>query len=79
MTADHAVMSMFTIYFRPDDFPNVEYLVRRWDIHEGASRPGPILGSAMTLDAARMLIPAQADACVLRQDDDPPTIVETWL
>jgi hypothetical protein len=72
-------MQVFTIYHRPADFPDTEYLVRTHVIHGGAAHPGAIVGTAKTLEGARWLIPSGADVCFRREQEDVAPVVESWL
>ena len=70
-------MRTYVIYVGPGQ----EYAVREFHILRIESTPvaGPVLGGAATLELARALIPAQADACFPRSPEDDPAIVETWI
>lgn len=73
---------LYTITHRPADLPGAEYAVREFTVtntKSGGVTPGPLLGMADTLEKARALVPAWADARLLRLAGDDPVIVETWL
>lgn len=72
-------MSTYTIYFVPAESPDEPYLVRRWETTAGDARPMEIVGTGRTLEAARLIVPIEADACMHRDDSDDPVIVETWI
>ena len=72
------MLTMFTVYERPTDYPNA-YVVRRFEIRPGGPEAGRLLGVVDTLEQARALIPASADARLPRAADDPPQVVETWV
>ena len=74
----HYVMTTWTIYERPDDYPN-GYVVRGFEIlSDGTVEPQPRPRFFTTLDEARAWIP---DGCICapRLEVDAPSIVETWL
>jgi hypothetical protein len=77
---DELVMSMFTIYERPLDFPDC-YVVREFHILRGNPEPVPTnhLSFAGTLAGARKLVPPSAGICMARSAGDEAQIVETWL
>jgi hypothetical protein len=72
-------LQVFTIYHRPADLPQCNYVVRAYVIRSGGPHPGDIVGVADTLNAARALIPLTADVCFPRQPDDDPVVVESWM
>ena len=73
------VMNCYTIFDRPDDHPGY-FVVRRFIIEPGATRPTPDFWLALTLEDARRLVPDDVGlACFPRADGDPPAVVETWL
>lgn len=74
-------LRMFTIYERPIDYPD-HFVVRGFTIAAGHSDAVPDAdptGLADTLEAARALVPASADACMTRSEHDDEKVVETWL
>ena len=70
---------VYTIYGRPADHPGSPYIVRPFEVLDGAPRPLPYVWSASTLDLARAIIPPSADTCIPRFPDDEPQIVESWM
>lgn len=75
------VLSTYTIFERVRDVPDARFVVRRFDIEDqgGEPKPGPIIGTADTLEGARALVPSTADVCLARDPSDDLVIVETWL
>lgn len=72
------VMHTYTIFERPDDYPD-GYVVRRFDILRGGDiRLGPAVCVA-SLELARAEIPGHLDLCCAPEPTDDPSIVETWL
>jgi len=74
------IMTMWTIYAAPADFPDVPYVVRGWAVGPGfgeVTATGAI-GFADTLDQARGCLPPGL-ACIQPSPEDDPVIVETWL
>ncbi len=74
-------MTLYTIFNRPADLPEVEFAVREFHIVHGTAEPiaGDIIAIHRTLDGVRALIPAHADTRLPRQPGDEPQVVETWL
>ena len=83
MTAstDEPVLRMYTVYRDPIDLPGVRWAVREFVISSRGNGPqaARLLGTAITLELARLLIPDGADVCIARSPDDDPVIVETWI
>lgn len=74
-------LSIWTIYFSPSDFMGM-YVARRFEM-EVATDDVDIFE---TLDEARLWVRGQAEKhgqasgyCVLREEFDHPTVVESWL
>ncbi len=73
------ILRTWTIYDHPRDHPD-EFVVREFHIYRGQDPvAGPIIGRAMTLESARLLLPIEAEANLGRQPEDDPTIAETWI
>ncbi len=72
-------LEMFTVYHRPSDLPDAEYVVRRLLVFHNGVCPAELLGTAATLERARRLVPPSAGACLTRHATDEPQIVETWV
>jgi hypothetical protein len=72
-------LSVYTIYHRPDDYPEAEFLVREHVVGPGGPHPGRILAVTDDLESARAAIPPQADTPFPRDPSDPPVVVESWL
>lgn len=67
---------LYTIYYRPADFPGHEYVVRL--------RAGMVLYPlgmpAKTLEEARAIVQqAGGEVCLNRAPSDDPCIVESWI
>lgn len=74
-----AVLSMWTVYERPSDYPEL-YVARRWDIVRHAREPvwTDDVRTAPTLEGLRALLPPGLH-CMPRQHGDEPQVVEVWL
>lgn len=72
-------LRMFTIYHWPSDVPDAEYVVREWTFVEGEPVPALAYQKASSLQAARALVPFEADHCLPRSPEDDPVIVEVWI
>lgn len=79
ISTESGVLSMFTIYFNPSDFPD-KYVVRLWKIIPGFQGPVPTKEHwvADTLENARKLVPPHLFVFP-RVDGDIPCVVETWM
>jgi hypothetical protein len=78
MTEPETVLTMFTIYDSPTNYPG-RFVVRRWDIVRGQAEPQPREEVACaTLCEARAYVPPGMERTV-RDPSDVPCIVETWL
>lgn len=73
---DH--LDCWQIFHRPLDYPNVPFVVRRFEIRANKVTPTDEIYLANTLDLARRCIPPGC-ARFLPSDDDDPCIVETWM
>jgi hypothetical protein len=74
-----ARLSMWTIYDHPTDVPEpFGFVVREWQIGPAGAEPMSEARFAMTLEAARELIPPGL-YCLPRQPEDDPVIVEVWI
>jgi hypothetical protein len=77
--ADDVVLTIWTIYFNPKDFPG-RWVTRNFLIVRGT--PAPVAGNNIflsdSLQAARSVIPDDM-TCLGRQDEDEPQIVESWI
>lgn len=69
-------LPMWVIYESPKDYPG-KFVVRLW---ESLPRPEPrrLIGVSENLEEARKLVPPGAYRLV-RQPEDDPVIVETWI
>lgn len=72
------VLTVWTIYAAPADFPTVPFVVRGWLIHGTQSQPSGAMGFADTLDEARAFLPPGLVRFVPQHGDDP-VIVESWM
>lgn len=70
---------VWTIYHRPADFPDIQFVVRGFEVHAGASRPFGQVVLTDTLPDARAAIPPSADVCLPRSLWDDPVVVESWI
>lgn len=67
------MLSLYTIYFNPADFPN-RFVVRRFELDQ----PKEILIVCHDLDTARKALPAGLIRTI-RHPDDHISVIETWL
>jgi hypothetical protein len=68
----------YTIFNRPADYPHDEFVVRLFKAHATGVETGRVVGTALTLNEARRLIPPGLIR-LPRFEGDQPAIVEVWL
>lgn len=79
MMLSEAVIRQYTIYARPQDFPGIPFVVRRWSLCPNAELVlDGFVEFCNSLEAAREFVPLGM-ICVGRDPTDPPTIVECWI
>jgi hypothetical protein len=69
-------LHQFVVYSGPKDYPQVPFVVRRFEIRAWEILPREAW-AAQTLDAARSLIP-EGMVLLGREPGDEPHIVEVW-
>ena len=67
----------WTIYRHPIDFPQ-HIAVRQWWVSDLGLVHRPIVVLCDSVEEAREQIPAGA-ICFVREDEDDPSIYETWM
>jgi hypothetical protein len=70
-------LEMFVIYNSPRDYPG-KFVLRRWIIDEGTSKPDDSAIIADTLEAIRAAVPFGMFR-LERDPQDEPQIVESWV
>lgn len=70
-------MIYYVIYYKPLDFPN-HWVVRKFTMHSNMSVEAHEPKLFTTLNASRESIP-KGRVCFLRNDEDDPVIIETWI
>lgn len=70
-------MKIYTIYDRPDDFPN-EVVGRISYIKPNSVIQGELFGRGKTVEEVRSQLPSGL-ICLGRQPHDRPQIVESWM
>lgn len=68
---------MWIVYDHPSDFPD-QYVVRRWEVWPGLTKPTDEAFAAEDLGVVRAAIPPDAERITGRDPHDP-CILETWL
>ena len=73
------MLSMWTIYDRPRDYP-VGHIARRYDVGGDLDEPrasgDAIIGELETIRESMMRCGL---TCLMRDPNDHPTVLETWL
>ena len=72
-----AVLSIWTVYDHPTDFPN-EFVARRWEVHDKPVPTDDIITSN-DVNLIRASLASRGLTCLAPSKDDDPNIVETWL
>jgi hypothetical protein len=76
------VLSMWTIYNRPKDYPD-GFIARRFEVGRGEPPAWPVQVTDHTLtgelEAIRATFLAIGMTCLNREPGDEPPVVETWL
>jgi hypothetical protein len=76
---DSAVLPMWTIYNHPKDYPK-SFVARLWYVGAGGSPiPTDQVIVFPTLEAIRDRMRAQGLTRLMRNENDDPVIIETWL
>lgn len=69
-----AVLSIWSVYDHPKDFPDV-FVARKWE----GTRPTADTITSEDLATLRRKLAERGLICLTRCPDDDPTILETWL
>lgn len=73
------VMSMWTVYDRPSDYPK-SYVARRYDVRPNEVSMSASIIIAPTLTKLRNILAFDLHlTCIRRDPNDDPVILETWL
>lgn len=78
MSKDDSLLSMWTVYDHPRDYPE-GYIARRWDIGKNTSLPTADVIRAKNLRTIRDKMTNMGLVKLMRSDGDDPTIVESWI
>ena len=71
------MLDMYTIYCKPLDYPN-NYVVRKYRVALGDVAPTDEIHIGDTLEEARAFIPYGL-VPLMRDPQDHPSVVETWV
>jgi hypothetical protein len=77
MTDSTALMTQWTIYDSPADFPG-RFVVRQWEVHRWGMVASSNVRAFDTLQQARESLP-EGLIVIPRSPEDVPSIVETWM
>lgn len=79
LTNEKTVLTIWTIYKHPADFP-ASWVLRGYDVVSGCAEPQPrqVSHVASTLDGARSGLPPGLTK-LARSPDDDPVIFESWV
>lgn len=72
------MLSMWTVYDHPSDFPK-GFIARRWEIERSGAEPTADVMRAYDLEPLREQLRNMGLTCLDRNPEDEPQIVETWL
>ena len=73
------VLSMWTVYNRPRDFPGELYVARRYMIEPDGPVPTDDTIVSPSLELVRQALSLKGLTPITRDHNDEPHIVETWL
>lgn len=76
-TSDGVVVTIWTIYYSPRDYPGL-FVLRGHDILAGRTQPRSECFTATTLDEIRDRLPPYS-VQLSRDPHDDPVIVEIWI
>jgi hypothetical protein len=79
---ERGVLSLWTVYDHPNDFPDCCFVARRWEVGKdksGLPRATNETIIANDLEALRHIFTRAGLHRLPRHDDDDAKIVETWL
>jgi hypothetical protein len=68
----------WTLYMRPPDYPDHFVVLQWWVTAEGGLRTRSTAVVCNTLEEARAQVPP-GTICMPRDEDDDPTVIETWI
>lgn len=77
MPQKEPLISLWTVYCRPKDYP-YGYIARRHDVHMGFSMPTDKIVTSTTLEGVRRQLPVGL-VRLDRNPNDDPVIVEIWI
>ena len=72
------VLSIWTIYDRPSDYPT-KFVARRWVINDEGNHPTSEILTDDNIDGLRAELTRRGLKGITRSPDDDPNIVEKWL
>lgn len=73
------MLSMWTVYDHPTDYPD-KYVARRFDVDAKGARPSSSLIVTDNLETLRTILAIEMSlVCLTRHVWDDPKIMETWL
>ena len=71
-------LSIWTVYKHPKDRPD-KYVARRFEVDAAGPRPTADLIATDTLEQVRMAMMDLHLVCLMRNEEDDPVIIESWL
>ena len=73
------LLTLWVVYDRPRDFPEHFVVRRQWAMRDGTVRVALVGGLYRDLAAARADLEPMGLCCLMRDPNDDPAIVETWI
>lgn len=70
-------LSIYTVFYSPDDYPGL-YVLRAFAVTEQGAVPDPVAHTKTSLEDIRRLVPGGL-VRMERSPADHPSIVESWL
>ena len=72
------ILSLWSIYDHPDDFPD-NYVARMFHSDKDGARATNKVMVGPSLNQIRNVMQSAGLTCLMRDRNDPPNVVETWL
>jgi hypothetical protein len=78
MSETNEIISVWTVYDHPKDFP-LHYVARRHDVQHGELRVSTYFVASFSLRTLRNHLESLGLHYIPRREDDDPLVVEMWI
>jgi hypothetical protein len=72
------ILSLWSIYDHPKDFPD-DFAARLFHVDKNGSHPTEKVMVGSSLNQIRAAMQCAGLTCLMRNQEDPPHLVETWI